>query len=106
MTSDDPFNMSGVPSQKPPPDPTKPEPGNDPKQDGHLTVGDAIMGVAALGLAAVVAAEEAKRQAKKDRDSCLGVLFGILIVIGLISSACDGPDEEPAPSRTSTYGTR
>ncbi|MGW2587303.1 hypothetical protein ACWCYZ_39550 [Streptomyces virginiae] len=106
MTSDDPFNMAGDFSKGP-------EPGDNPEAsdspDG-LTVGEAVVGAAALGLAGYVAYKQAQKEAKRAEENAkaagCGCLILFVLVFGGIASACDDTPDEPASTSTSSYSTR
>lgn len=108
MTSDDPFNMAGDLAKTP--EPGK-EPGDGAEATGSpdgLTVGEAVVGAAALGLAGYVAYKQAQKEAKRAEDNakamCCGCLLVVLFILGAIGNACEGPEDKPAS--TSSYSTR
>ncbi|MFF0550829.1 hypothetical protein ACFYUL_17915 [Streptomyces sp. NPDC004311] len=106
MASDELLNKAGDPAENP-------EPGDGTEAadnpDG-LTVGEAVVGAAALGLAGYVAYKQAQKEAKRAEENAkamgCGCLLLVLLVLGAIGSACEGPEDSTTPSTTSTYGTR
>ncbi|MEU9163142.1 hypothetical protein AB0D29_23105 [Streptomyces sp. NPDC048424] len=105
MTSDDPFNMTGDLAKNPEPGDGI-EPSDTP--DG-LTVGEAIVGAAALGLVGYAAVKQARKEAKRQEENAkalgCGCLVVIVLILGAIGNACDGPAEAPT-SRTGSHSTR
>ncbi|WP_331745840.1 hypothetical protein [Streptomyces virginiae] len=106
MTSDDPLNVAGEAAKNPEPGDDV-EPADNP--DG-ITVGEAVVGAAALGLAGYVAYKQAQKEAKHAEENAkamgCGCLMVVVLILGAIGNACEGPEDSTTSSTTSTYGTR